>query len=194
LGYFDMVRDLILRNRSYRRFDATHAITRDVLEQLVDLARLSPSAANRQPLKYLLSYTTDTNGLIFPCLRWAAYLKDWDGPEPAEQPTAYIVILGDTTISSSFWCDHGIAAQSILLGAVRQGLGGCILGSIDRSALRASLELSDHYDILLIIALGKPCETVVIEQAQTGTDIKYWRDQNGTHHVPKRRLDDLIIN
>jgi nitroreductase len=183
-----------MKNRSYRRFDATHKINRKTLEQLVDLARLSPSAANRQPLKYILSYTPTSNAVIFPYLRWAAYLTDWNGPEPSERPTAYIVILGDTTISTSYWCDHGIAAQSMLLGAVDHGLGGCIIGSIDQSALRAALDIPACYDILLVIALGKPSETVVIESAGSEEDIRYWRDQAGIHHVPKRRLEDLIIN
>ena len=189
-----MIRDLIIRNRSYRRFDGSHAIDRKTLEQLVDLARLSPSAANRQPLKYFLSYAPETNALIFPALRWAAYLAEWEGPEPDERPTAYILILGDTTISTSFWCDHGIAAQSILLGATDHGLGGCIIGSIDRTVLTAALKLPERYDILLVIALGKPNETVILESVDTRADIRYWRDQTGIHHVPKRQLDDLIVN
>jgi len=98
-----MLRDLVVKNRSFRRFDASHSLCEDTLERLVDLARLSPSAANKQPLKYFLSWTPEVNTLVFPCLQWAAYLKEWKGPETAERPTAYIVILGDKDVSPPPW-------------------------------------------------------------------------------------------
>lgn len=188
-----MIKELILRNRSYRRFHQDIAISRKTLEELVDLARLCPSGANLQPLKYILSCDPRKNSLIFPHLAWAGYIKDWRGPSEGEKPSAYIVILGDTEIRKPFECDHGIAAQSILLGAVEKGLGGCMLGSIDREGLRAALKISPSYEILLVLALGKPKETVVLEEVDSSGDIKYWRDAEGRHHVPKRKLDDIII-
>jgi len=188
-----LLSSLLKQNRSYRRFDETVAIQRDTLEQLIEAARLSASAANMQPLKYILSHEPETNARIFPHLAWAGYLKDWPGPAEGERPTAYIIVLGDTAISKSFGCDHGIAAQSILLKATEQSLGGCMLGAIDRKALREDLDIPDQYEILLVIALGKPAETVVIEDSRSRGDIKYWRDENGIHHVPKRPLDELII-
>ena len=188
-----MMRDLIIQNRTCRRFYQEVAIELETLRELVDLARLSASASNRQPLKYILSCDPQKNALIFPCLSWAGQLKDWPGPPEGERPSAYIIILGDTEISRSFWCDHGIAAQNILLGAAEKGLGGCIIGSVDRDGLRQSLEIPPRYEILLVLALGKPRETVVIETVGPDGDIKYWRDSDGVHHVPKRRLDDIII-
>jgi nitroreductase len=188
-----MLRDLVLRNRSYRRFYQEISINRETLKELVDLARLSASAANRQPLKYALSCDARTNAKVFPNLAWAGYLKDWSGPEKGERPSAYIVILGDSTISSSIDCDHGIAAQSILLGATEKGLGGCIIGSVRKSALSQALAIPAEYEILLVIALGKPKESVVLEDMATGGDIRYWRNDQGVHHVPKRLLDDVII-
>jgi hypothetical protein len=110
-----------------------------------------------------------------------------------ERPAAYIIILGDTNLKQSFGCDHGIAAQSILLGATEKGLGGCTLASIQRQALSLALTIPNHYEILLVIALGKPKETVVIEEVGPTGDIKYWRDTADIHHVPKRSLDDLIM-
>ena len=189
-----MIRELVLRNRSYRRFDSGVSVTENILLELVDLARLSPSGANRQPLKYYLSTKPEINERIFPCLAWAAYLKDWPGPAEGERPAAYIVILGDKRISASFGCDHGIAAQSILLGAVEKGLGGCMIASIDRKGLKRTLNLSESLEILLVIALGKPVETVVLETVDAGGDIKYWRDEQEQHHVPKRPLKDLVIS
>jgi nitroreductase len=188
-----MIRDLILKNRSYRRFYQDVAIELDTLRELVDLARLSASAGNVQPLKYILSCDAQKNALIFPHLAWAGYLKDWPGPCEGERPSAYIIILGDTEISHSFGCDHGIVAQSILLGATEKDLGGCIIASIQREGLRNALKIPQRYEILLVLALGKPMETVVIETVGPTGDIKYWRDSQGIHHVPKRPLDTIII-
>ena len=187
------VRDLVLKTRSYRRFDPEASIDCQTLRGLVDLARLSASAANRQPLKYVLSCSLETNARIFPYTRWAGALKDWAGPAEGERPAAYIVILGDTEISKSFGCDHGIAAQSIMLGATERGLGGCMIGALDRPGLRASLAVPERYEILLVLALGRPAEKVVLEDLPPDGDINYWRDQQSVHHVPKRALDDIIL-
>ncbi len=188
-----MIKDLITKNRSHRRFFQEVAIEHRTLRELVDLARLSPSAANLQPLKYILSCDTRKNALIFPCLAWAGYLKDWPGPPEGERPSAYIIILGDTQISRTIGCDHGIAAHSILLGATEKGLGGCIIASINKQHLRDALHISPRYQILLVLALGKTREKVVIESVGPDVSVRYWRDENGVHHVPKPLLDDLII-
>jgi len=188
-----MIRDLILKNRSYRRFDQKVAVGIETLRELVDLARLSASGGNLQPLKYILSCDPQRNALIFSHLAWAGYLEDWPGPSEGERPSAYIIMLGDTEISRSFGYDAGIAAQSILLGATEKGLGGCIIGSIDREGLRKALEIPPRYEILLVLALGKPRERVVIETVGPDGDIRYWRDREGVHHVPKRPLDEIII-
>ncbi len=187
-----MLRDLIIKNRTYRRFYQDTGIERQTLKELVDLARLSASAANLQPLKYVLCCEPEKNALVFPHLGWAGYLKDWLGPAEGERPSAYIIILGDTEISRSFGCDHGIAAQSILLGATEKGLGGCMIGTVQRQELRKALDIPAHYEILLVLALGKPKEKVVIESIAPDGNIKYWRDTEGIHHVPKRSLDEII--
>jgi nitroreductase len=188
-----MMRDLIIRNRSYRRFEEGHAIDAGLLRELVDYARLSASAANLQPLRYILSNTPKKNAVIFPHLGWAAYLKDWPGPGEGQRPSAYIIVLGDTTVSKTFGCDHGIAAQSILLGAAEQDLGGCMIASIQRNALREALGIQKKHEILLVIALGKPAEEIRIEEVGQGSKVEYWRDDMGVHHVPKRGLDDIIL-
>jgi nitroreductase len=188
-----MIKDIVMGNRSYRRFQQEVSIDIDTLKELIELARLSASAGNRQPLKYLLSCDVEKNALVFSKLAWAAYLEDWAGPVEGERPSAYIILLGDTEISTSFAYDCGIAAQSILMGAVEKGLGGCMLASVDRDSLRSALGISSRYEILLVIALGKPNERVVIEKVGPVDDIKYWRDKEGVHHVPKRPLADIII-
>jgi nitroreductase len=145
-------------------------------------------------LKYFLSCQPEINARIFPHLAWAGYLKDWGGPKEGERPSAYIIVLGDKTITHEFGCDHGIAAQSILLGAVEKGLGGCIIGSVRRNELSRELNIPDQFDILIVIALGKPKEQVVIETVGADGNIKYWRDEQGIHHVPKRTLEEIIIS
>jgi nitroreductase len=189
-----MIEELIRQNRSCRRFYQEQPVSRETLLSLVDLARVSASAANLQPLKYALSWEPEKNAAIFATLAWAGYLKDWPGPVEGERPAAYLVIMGDREIAANFGCDHGIAAQSILLGAREKGLGGCMIGSIQRDRLRQRLNLSQRYDILLVIALGRPKEEVVLTEVRPGGDIKYWRDEKGVHHVPKRRLEDIIIS
>ncbi len=184
---------LILKNRSYRRFIESHIIPRETLLEMVDAARLSASARNAQPLKYFLSNTSELNDKIFPTLAWAGYLTDWSGPVPGERPAAYIVQLHDTTLGNSYYCDDGIAAQSILLTATENELGGCIIASVKKEALARALNLPEHLEIIQVIALGKPAEKVVIDEMKNN-DIKYWRDENQVHHVPKRPLDELIIN
>ncbi len=186
------VREWILKNRTFRRFHQETPIDESALKELVDLGRLSASGGNQQPLKYLISCTPERNALIFPHLAWAAYLKGWGGPAEGERPAAYILILGDTAISKSFGVDHGIAAQSILLGAAERGWGGCMIGSVQRDPLRRALALPERYEILLVLALGKPAETVVLETARDG-EIRYWRDEHGVHHVPKRPLSEVLL-
>jgi len=188
-----MLEDLVLKNRSYRRFHQDVPVDLETLRALVNLARLSASANNLQPLKYILSCEPETNASIFPHTRWAGYLKDWPGPAEGERPAAYIVILGDTEIRKSFGCDHGIAAQSIMLGATERGLGGCMIGSIDHDGLRQALDIPKQYEILLVLVLGKPKETVMLEEVGSDGDIRYYRDAQGVHHVPKRSLNELIL-
>ena len=188
-----MIADLITANRSCRRFDENHPLSTAKLLDLIDLARLSASAANLQPLKYILSCDPATNAKIFDCLTWAYYLKEWPGPGPGERPGAYIVILHDTRISKSLDCDHGIAAQSILLGAREAGLAGCMLAAVKRPRLRRLLNIPTPLKIRLVLAVGKPKETIVIDTVSEEGDIRYWRDENQVHHVPKRRLKDIVL-
>ncbi len=188
-----MLKDLVLKNRSYRRFYQEVSIEIDTLRELVDLARLSASGRNLQPLRYILSCESGQNARIFPCLGWAADLKDWPGPCEGEYPAAYIIILGGQKMHKSSSCDHGIAAQSIMLGATEKGLNGCMIGSINHNKLREALNIPPAYEILLVLALGKARETVVIEELGPDGDIKYWRDDKDVHHVPKRSLDEIIL-
>ena len=186
-------RDLVTRSRSCRRFDESFPIGPEVLEGLVELACLVPSAANRQPLRYLPVTDHELAGKVFGCLQWAGYLKDWPGPGPGERPSAYLVMLCPAEEASGAACDSGIAAQTILLGAAEQGLGGCIIGAVDRSRLMQVLGIPDTWAVLMVIALGRAAETIVIDLIDAGGDIRYWRDKYGIHHVPKRKASDVLV-
>lgn len=187
-----MIKDLVLKNRSYRRFFEEEKLDDKVLEELIDLARISSSGGNLQGLKYYFSNTENTNNIIFNNIKWAAYLKDWGGPEKGERPSAYIIMLHDNEISKGMLWDHGIAATNILLGAVEKGYGGCMFNSITRDNLLKELKIDSKYDIAMVIALGKPKEIVELEPIKNN-DVKYYRDENGIHHVPKRELKDIIV-
>jgi nitroreductase len=188
-----MFKDLVFKCRSYRRFYQDVAVDKTTLRELVDLARLSASAVNRQPLKYIISSTKENNALIFSTLHWAGTLKTWPGPSEGERPAGYIIILGDKEIGASYGLDPGIAAQTILLGAVEKGLGGCMLGAVDKEPLRQLLKIPARYEITLVIALGKPKEKIIIETMQPADSFDYWRDKDEGHHVPKRQLKDIIV-
>jgi nitroreductase len=188
-----MLDELVIRTRSYRRFHEDIAVTLETLRELVDLGRLAASARNAQPLRYILCADQELNAAIFSTLAWAGYLTDWPGPAEGERPAAYIVALSEEQKNASVGVDEGLALQNILLGATERGLGGCIIGSVNRDALRRILDIPARYDILHVLALGAPKETVVIEAVGPGGDIKYWRDAKNVHHVPKRALEDVII-
>ena len=189
-----MLKDLVRRCRTCRRFHADRPVANATLRDLVDLARLSASAANKQPVRYLLSCTADRNARIFPHLKWAGYLADWEGPPPPERPAAYIVLLTDTEVSKTARWDDAITAWTIVLGAAERGLGGCIIAAFDRPGLSTDLNLPERYVPLLVVALGEPVETVVIEAVGPAGDIRYWRDGEQVHHVPKRSLDEVIVD
>ncbi|MDX9852709.1 MAG: nitroreductase family protein [Tenuifilaceae bacterium] len=188
-----MIKELVYRNRSYRRFRQNKRISRELLLELVDLARMSPSGRNIQSLKYYLSTDAELNEQIFLHLAWAGYLKEWDGPVDGERPAAYVVMLEDTLVAQGMIHDQGIAAQSILLGAVEKGLGGCIIASVKKEALAKVLGLPENLKIALVLALGEPVEEVVVEPVGADGDIKYWRDDCHVHHLPKRSLQDIVV-
>ncbi|WP_027368895.1 nitroreductase family protein [Desulfocurvibacter africanus] len=185
--------ELVARCRSYRRFRQGERIGMEVLEHLASLARLTASAANMQPLRYVLVADSVKATEIYPTLGWAAYLKDWPGPVEGERPAAYVIILGEEKHRKFTAWDMGIAAQTILLGAVERGLGGCMIGNIDKPRLAGMILVPDGFEILLVLALGVPAETVAVESMGPEGDVRYWRDEANVHHVPKRSLEELVV-
>jgi nitroreductase len=187
-----VLKDLVAKSRSYRRFEENFRIPKETLVELVDLARLCPSGANLQPLKFAVVSEKQLADQVFPLLKFAAYLQDWDGPAETERPAAYIVVMVDERIKRQADLDAGIAAQTMMLGAVEKGFSGCMMSSVQREKLAELLGLPNHYQIVLVMALGKPSEQVVVEDVDETGNIKYYRDEQGVHHVPKRTLQELI--
>ena len=164
------------------------------MKDMVDLGRFCPSVANKQPLKYMIIAEAETRDKVFPLLTWAAYLKDWQGPAQGERPTGYIIVLGDTDISRNPSVDLGISSQTMLLRAVEEGFGGCMLASVKKESLKQLLDIPAELDILLVIALGKPAEKVILEEKGPEGTIFYYRDNEGRHHVPKRPLQEVLLH
>ncbi|MDE6451757.1 MAG: nitroreductase family protein [Odoribacter sp.] len=187
-----MLKNLLIKNRSYRRFYQETRIPREVLEELVGQVRWCPSGRNAQPLRYAVLDAEEECARIFPLLAWAGYLTDWDGPVEGERPAAYVIQLLDTRIVTDCLCDDGIQAQTIMLGVAEKGFGGCIIKAFKNESLREVLALPEYMKILYVLALGKPKEQVVVEEMR-GEDYKYWRDAEGVHHVPKRAEKELIF-
>lgn len=184
-----MIKDIALKNRSYRRFYEDLDITKEQLLDLIDTARLVPSGGNNQPVRYIGCCNRETNAKIFSTLKWAGYLTDWDGPTEGERPSAYVIVLHETGKNPA--CDIGIACQTLLLAAVEQGMGGCFIANVDRAALAQIIDIPDGYSINLVLALGYPKEKVVITEIEKDGDIKYYRDENQTHYVPKYKTADI---
>lgn len=188
-----MIKELVKKSRSVRRFHEECPVTKEQLAELVDLGRLSPSGGNKQYIKYVTVCSPEKNEQVYDCVGWAGYYKDWDGPEKGERPAAYIILLRDQQIQPNMTVDEGIAAQSIFLGATDMGLGGCMMMNCDRKKLLNYLELDEErFVISMVIALGVPKEIVVIEEIEND-DIVYWRDENAVHHVPKRSLEEVLV-
>ena len=187
-----MIFDLIKATRSYRRFNADREITLSELYRMVDAARHTGSAANRQRIRFALVNEKKLNDEMFKNVAWAGYLKEWGGPSENERPTAYIVMMcREDAIDTSLAIDMGIAAEAILLTATEMGLGGCMIRSFKKAEIDALLS-KEGYNTAFVIALGEPTERVYLTDVKDG-DIKYYRDENDDHVVPKFTLDELII-
>jgi nitroreductase len=187
------VEELVVRNRSCRRFCEARRVDPQTLTALVDLARRTASAGNRQPLRYMAFTAAADCEAIFPHLRWAALLKDWRGPAAGERPAAYVFVLAHTADGGIPQCDAGIAMQTLLLAAAERGLAGCMLGAVDRPKLAGACGLPAGHELLYVVALGEPAEVCVLEDARGG-DTAYYRAADGVHHVPKRPLSAVLLS
>ena len=190
-----MLKDLIIASRSYRSFDRTVPVTKEMLCDWVDHARLSPSSINLQMLKFRIVYQSNECNAVFPLTRWAGKIKDMKLPPVGHEPTAYVVICADTNViatAESFLKDVGICAQSIMLAAAERGFGGCMIGSFPPAELAIALHLSENLHPMLVLALGKPDEEIRLVDAAEDGSVTYYRE-NGMHYVQKRALKDLIV-
>lgn len=191
-----MLKDLVIKNRSYRGFDENYSFTKEQLESYIDLTRYTASSVNAQPLKYKIVFEKNEVEAVRPLTRWARALPDMVLPHPNMHATAFIIICQDTDISPNlarYQKDIGIVAQTITLAAVEDGLGGCMIGNFTPDEVKETLNLAENLTPMLIIALGKPAEEIVIKEIDNGESTKYYRDENDVHYVPKRKLKDILI-
>lgn len=186
------IKEIAQRSRSYRRFDNSYAVAEAVLTDAIDVARYAPSARNAQTIKYLIVTDKSECAAVFGTLKWAGYLKEWDGPEPDERPSAYVIMLHDSNLGAYNAIDTGLCAELINLALNERGLGCCMIGAFDKPRLMAISGIAANLEPLLVLAVGKPTENVVVEPMRDG-EIRYWRDERQTHHVPKRSLDEIIL-
>lgn len=186
------MRELLIKNRSIRRFKQSQRIPRIFLQELIENTRYCASAGNLQPLRYLALSDEISCEKAFSCLSWAGYLNDWPGPDAGERPSGYIILTAQDDAGTAVHWDAGIAAQTILLSAAEHGYGGCIFASIRREQLAQYFPALKPYKIILAIALGVPGETVVVDDIKDD-DVHYWRDERHVHHVPKRTLKELLL-
>lgn len=191
-----MLIDLLKQNRSYRGYDEAYRVSRAVLEELIGCTRYAASSVNIQPLKYLAASEPETVSRIQPLTHWAGRLKELHLPREGHRPTAFIVICQDMSVSDSptmFQRDIGIAAQTILLAATEKGLGGCMIGSFEKNALKKTLSLPERIEPMMVLAIGKPDETVLLTGLGPDGSTDYYRDENDVHYVPKRALKDILL-
>jgi len=182
--------DLIISRRSIRQFKQ-EPVSRDILQKFINVSRLAPSAANRQPLEFVVVDEEKIRKEVFTWLKWAAYIAPEGNPKPGHEPVAYIVVLVNSEIrEKGFEWDVGAAIENMILAALEKGIGSCWLLSVDREKLREILNIPENYKIDSVLALGYPDENPVIEDMKDS--IKYWKDQAGQLHVPKRKLEDVI--
>ncbi len=189
-----MLKDLLKASRSIRRFYEDEDVPEEMLRDWVDNVRYAPSTANGQTLKFKICTSEEDKEKIFPCLKWAGALPDWDGPEPGERPGAYVLIFDDLSLAKNRPIDVGICAQTIMLSAAEAGFGGCILGSVERTKVMESLGIDqERYALTDVLALGRPKETVILVPVKEDGSTKYYRDEDGIHYVPKRGLEDILL-
>ncbi len=190
------MQEIIAKTRTFRRFNQKEPISMATLHELIDLARLGGSARNGQPWQYMAVNAPEICARIFPYLGWAGYLTDWKGPVEGERPSAYILcLLNNNRLKGSeaeAQFDLGVATQNLLLGAMEKRIGGCRIGAFNPQ-LASLFTIPDFLRISLVVALGKPRETVIIEECKTDDDVRYWRDEHGVHHVPKRALQSCLV-
>ncbi len=180
----DDMYETIVARRTIRKF-RPDPVPRDLLGRLIEAGRLAPSAANLQPLEFVVVDADGPRAEIFACLKWAAYIAPAGDPRPGEEPAAYIATLVRTEIREKmFEYDVGAAMENMILAALAAGVGSCWLLSIDRDRLRAILGVPEPYRIDSILALGYPAEEPAAEVM--GESCRYWKDAQGRLHVPKR--------
>ncbi|WP_409969061.1 nitroreductase family protein [Bengtsoniella intestinalis] len=191
-----MFLDIVKHSRSYRGYDSSYLFTKEMLLSYVDCARYAPSSVNAQPFRYYLVWEQDEVATLQTATGWARALPELTLPHEGKCPTAFIVICQDMNLGDSlprYQKDVGIVAQTMLLAAASEGLGGCMIGNYNAKTVKEMLSLPEQLSPVLIVAFGKPDEAIEIVEVDEGANIAYYRDENDVHYVPKRKLEDIVL-
>jgi len=183
------VYDSIVSRRTIRRFQQK-PVSLVLLKKFVNSARIAPSAANLQTLEYFIVTDKELCSRVFETIGWAGYITPKWTPSLEERPVAYIIILVKDIRNKYYQRDVGFASENIVLTAEGDGLGTCILCNIDKKKIQEILKIPDELYVDSVIALGYKAEYPVVEDFKES--VKYWRDEKGVLHVPKKRLDDIV--
>jgi len=182
--------DLIVSRRTIRQFEP-RPIDRKILEKIANAGRLAPSAANMQPLEFVVVDEEGVRKEIFSCLKWAAYIAPQGNPRPGHEPQAYAVVLVNSEIRKNMYeYDVGAAVENMILTALGEGLASCWLISIDKLKVAALLNIPARYKVDSALALGYPGQESKVEELTDSS--RYWQDADLTFHVPKRKLESII--
>ncbi|MCX6563666.1 MAG: nitroreductase family protein [Candidatus Aminicenantes bacterium] len=182
--------DLIVSRRSIRQF-GSKPVGRDILTKIVNAGRLAPSAANLQPLEFVVIDEEALKKEIFACLKWASAIAPRGNPRPGHEPQAYVAVLVNSRIRDKMYeYDVGAAIENMSLAALEEGIAGCWLISIDKPKTIELLNIPDSHKLDSILALGYPGQVSKAEDFVDST--KYWQDEDFTFHVPKRKLENVL--
>ncbi len=191
-----MLKDLVLKNRSYRGYDHSVQIPEKDLLELVDLTRYVASSINHQVLKYKIVTDKELVSKIQEQTVWAKALPEIRLPYKGTEPVAFVVICIDHNLTRAdvvYLRDVGAVAQTMLLGAVEKGFGGIMIGSFSKTNVKQILDLPDNLEPNLVVAFGKPDEEIVLTDCKDGKTIYYRSPDGKTHYVPKRPLDEIVV-
>ncbi|WP_072680941.1 nitroreductase family protein [Arcobacter sp. LA11] len=188
---YNELKTLIQDSRTTRRFKKDAIVNFEDLKEILDLARITSSAKNMQPIKYILVTNKDSVERLTQTAKWAAHLKDWEQKED-EKPSAFILMLNDQMIDGFPMFDAGASFTAISLAAKAKGLATCPMASIDKELCKELFVIPDCYDVMIGIAVGVGAENIKLVDTKK-LDTNYYRLEDETHCVPKRTLEQIIV-
>ena len=184
--------DLLRTRRTYRRFEQKD-ISQDIIDEILAAARLASSAANRQPLSYIVIRDKESVAEVFSHTKWAGALPPELGqPKENERPVLFIAVVENKDINSDCDTDAGLAIGNMTLAAWNRGVGSCMIGACNKPALSEMFGLTSRQVLHTVVAFGYPSHKSYIVDMEDAEQFKYYLDENKDYCVPKRKLTDVV--